>query len=76
MPTIIIINPMIFFWVITVLKNNLSKIVINKYPLDSRIGAIESGTTLKAYTVINVQKKNREYDNKTKGFRYSCIILG
>ena len=72
---IIMIKPMIFLRVIVVLKNNLSKIVTNKYPVDSRIGAIESGTTFKAYTVINVQKKNREYERITKGFIYSLIML-
>ena len=75
MPAKIIIIPVSFFPDILSCRKILLKTAINTYPLASRIGDIESGTTFRAYKVINVHPKNRIYAVITNGFKYSCTLL-
>ena len=44
------------------------------YPEDSKIGDIESGTTLSANKLRKLQQKNNEQAIITKGLQYSKIF--
>ena len=47
--------------------------IIKKYPLDSKMGPMESCTTLYAYMLRKVAIKNTEYAPITMGLRYYLI---
>ena len=46
------------------------------YPVDSKIGPYDNGTTLYAYTEQSVAAKNIAYPTITLTFKYSLILFG